>query len=863
MRYMLLQIIVINLFCSLATQVLAFEYNWQIDETPEGIERVSRVEPIVVTLLDEPQQVPPYTAALQLLKKYSVFIDINWTASEAVKLFQTFGSIPQRQGSYNDPRPIGEREVEPSIWRLTDHHLHNDIEIEYHNGIKIVTLAKAAFVYATPFSAKIDGIRGKYFSKRLHRAVVRYVTDNGANRSALEWILRERYAVSTRIGDYTELTRHTTQEHAGRFQDFKDEELIAIASMFEEFPSGMHKTPGLKYLVRRLDGTPNPVRPDAIGIAWIGAEYIEFMEGAFHRDSIHDMYRTILHEKAHFLWAYLFDDQLKEDWIKVGGWYENPNDKDGWSTTKEVEFVTAYAHSANPDEDMAESISFYITNPDKLLFRAPAKYEFIQNRIMHGTRYISKIREDLTFQVYNLYPDYIYPGRIKSIDIRVEGAPGEDKQITIDIEIHTEGGLDTASGAYANIYSEKGTGTHMYFHPIGKNSAPLRESNILRGTRTLSKYAASGYWTPNVIGITDTVGNRRWQGIEDFGWRLYIDNPLADDEPPEYVKGSMQLSLSEATTESGRPYQTLTCNWQVIEKNELYLVHAWVNDDNPQTYSRSLFYSLNYGRAHGYIRDFTAPIGEVRASLNIPDYFPSGKYRVSRIEMKDTAGNSRGVYFTDPPEQGLGDTEHLLDELPLTVEIVTTNPDTAPPVLDINNITIKARPTQPEDPNGETIVDMTFRIKDDISGFLGGQGHLRDPLGGSHYFHVGFEYHRFESHLYFIGDPNEYLAYEVKMLLPIGSPPGTWGLTDVNLRDAAGNSQKYDFTEIVRFVVTDTETQAKLDVTTDGAINILDLVQVAARIGQQVQAGGEPADVNGDGVINIQDLVQVAGAIGK
>ena len=58
----------------------------------------------------------------------------------------------------------------------------------------------------------------------------------------------------------------------------------------------------------------------------------------------------------------------------------------------------------NPNEDMAESISYYIVNPDKLRSRSPAKYEFIQNRVMHGTRYISKIREDLTFEVYNLYP---------------------------------------------------------------------------------------------------------------------------------------------------------------------------------------------------------------------------------------------------------------------------------------------------------------------------------------------------------------------------------------------------------------------------------------------------------------------------
>ena len=849
--------LIIVLSYGVVLQSSGFEYNWELNETLEGTERATIVEPIVVILLNEPQQIPSHTAALQLLKKYSVLIDINWTKADAYKLFQTFESIPQRHNSYNDPRTINEREVTPSIWRLTDQHLLNDIEIEHRDGIKIVTIAKDAFVYATPMAAEIDGIRGRYYSKRLHHAVIRYVTDNGVDRHALERILRDRYAVSTWIPNYAELTKHTTQEHAGRFQDFKNEELIAIASMFEEMPSGMHKTPGLKYLVRRLDGTPNPVKPKAIGIAWIGAEYIEFMEGAFRRDSIHDIYRTILHEKAHFLWAYLFDDQLKKNWIEVGGWYETPDAPDGWATTQETEFVSAYAHGVNPDEDMAESISFYITNPDKLRSRAPAKYEFIQNRVMHGTRYISSIREDLTFQVYNLYPDYIYPGRIKSIDIQVEGAPEEDKQITIDIEIHTEGGLDTASGAYANIYSEKGTSTYMYFNPIGKNGERLRESNVLRGTRTLSKYAASGYWTPNAIGITDTVGNRRWQGIEDFGWRLYIDNPLADDEPPEYVKGSMQISLSSAITEGGRPYQILTCSWQVIEKNELYLVHAWVNDDNPETYSRTLFYSLNYGRAHGYIRDFTAPIGEVRASLNIPHYFPSGKYRVSRIEMRDTAGNSQGVYFTDPPGHGLGDTEQLLDELPSTIEIVTANPDTTPPVLDINNIMIKAQPTQPEDPNGETIVDITFRVKDDISGFWTGYGRLRDPLGGLHHFHIRGKRDKFDSGIYFIGDPNEYLTYEVRVLLPVGSPPGTWGLAEANVRDAAGNGQNYDFTEIVRFEVTDAETYTKLDVNDDGTINILDLVFVAQAIGKS----NSVADVNSDGEVNILDLVQIANHI--
>ena len=51
----------------------------------------------------------------------------------------------------------------------------------------------------------------------------------------------------------------------------------------------------------------------------------------------------------------------------------------------------------------------------------------------------------------------------------------------------------------------------------------------------------------------------------------------------------------------------------------------------------------------------------------------------------------------------------------------------------------------------------------------------------------------------------------------------------------------------------------KEDVNGDGAVNILDLVAVAAKFGQK-DAGN--ADVNGDGAVDIRDLVLVAGAFG-
>ena len=115
--------------------------------------------------------------------------------------------------------------------------------------------------------------------------------------------------MTTTIDDYFALTG----EQSTRFQDFQAEELVAIISLFEEMPSGYHKNEGLDYLVRRINGADNPYYPEAPAIAWDGSGYIEFMEKAFNTVSIDYLHRLILHEKAHFLWAKIFDDELKNN----------------------------------------------------------------------------------------------------------------------------------------------------------------------------------------------------------------------------------------------------------------------------------------------------------------------------------------------------------------------------------------------------------------------------------------------------------------------------------------------------------------------------------------------------------------------
>ena len=112
--------------------------------------------------------------------------------------------------------------------------------------------------------------------------------------------------------------------------------------------------------------------------------------------------------------------------------------------------MSAYAHLKNPNEDFAETAADFIINPDIVRSRAPDKYIFVRDRVMQGTIYLARIREDLTFTVYNLYPDYVYPGRIKRVKVEVAGGPDEDKDLTVEIDIHS---LDLALGCCIGIHS--------------------------------------------------------------------------------------------------------------------------------------------------------------------------------------------------------------------------------------------------------------------------------------------------------------------------------------------------------------------------------------------------------------------------
>ena len=166
--------------------------------------------------------------------------------------------------------------------------------------------------------------------------------------------------------------------------------------------------------------------------------------------------------------------------------------------------------------------------------------------------------------------------------------------------------------------------------------------------------------------------------------------------------------------------------------------------------------------------------------------------------MFDLALNESKVYFRTPDGFNGEFNGDAIDEDAPEIVIETSNPDTTAPELDLNEISVTAEPTNPEAPNGETIVNFTFRVKDDISGYKLGYFTIRDPQGLTR---GEFHYPERRSDIYPSDEDFDWKSYTATVVLPPGSAPGTWGITELTLRDRALNFQTFSFTEIVSFTV--------------------------------------------------------------
>jgi hypothetical protein len=890
-----------------------FNYRWEGNPTASGAEYSSYVPaPVKVDLIPTEARVADPQAAVRLAEEYGIVLvdpsvastttdQMTWTSEYAERLLHFLKLMPIPVASEG---ARGWSQV--TYLELTASAINNDIERisgDKYMGSRL-RISAAAFPYASPLLARVEGKRGIFFSNRLFRAVVRMVTEDGTRRDLVREIMKRRYGITVATDDNDALLvvpatcspKFPSDCLDAEWKVFNPEEFFDLMSILEEFPEGMRdlsqpgKAIGLRHLLRRRDGVPHPLYPQAPAVAWPEFGYAEFMEAGFAgtRGSRHAL---IVHEKAHFIWSGMLTPAQRYDWLRQSGWYRVPQltpgqdvraagrcdqwqqhpatwvppnvtnsdlefsgavahdeqKSDGaslkrdWASCSTTQFVSPYAAQNNPNEDFAESVAAFMLNPDLLRSRALPKYEFIRDRLMQGAIYLSKIRQDLTFEVLNLYPDYVYPGKIKSIEIKVSGAPNEDKIATFRISLHVSENCDSAKnpGCFQGaahggfrVFSRVNT-----FYDVGlKPVTPA--GDVLEGRLTLSKHAASGWWQVVNITVVDAVGNTRIskQSSKDFGWKMYVNNPLEDLTPPAYIKNSLKMTLFKAGDPGASSLisgdeREMVVSWRVNEANRVVWCYAAVSFDdafNTVESGQRIYKGSSESYADPIALPQPQPDGATHACVarhRVTRYWTSGAYYVPFIRTIDIASNDKGERFSFRGRDG------TLEGAP---ELILSSPqsDAVPPVMNISPcktdsldekcLRIVAKPTNPQNPDGETVVDIYYWVYEDqplvsASGFNGGIFHLRDPLGKTFHFYLDSgtaagvvdrsPLRLIDGHVYFtcprIAPPDctaiTQVQYQARVILPVGSAPGIWGLYDFRVGDKALNGRDYDFTELYRF----------------------------------------------------------------
>eukprot|EP00960_Hanusia_phi_P074820 768320-Hanusia_phi.AAC.18 len=704
-----------------------------------------------------------------------------------------------------------------------------------------ILIAKSAFDFAAAQAAKLDGESGVVRSHKLQFALMKILTNWGQKEKVVNQILQRKFGSQLDVDvGYIDLTSVTTYEDRERFQAFKAPELLFMMESWSLLPKHLvkttsssrrtdlyfqHKVEGLKYVVRRQQGLNHPYYGPTTAVSWptnMDNSYQEYMDYSFNNDGYTSRH-LFIHEKTHFFWGRMWDDQMKKDWEAAGSWKEKGNDF--WMTDQTIPFASDYGASNNPDEDIAECMAAYVLHPMLLQARAPVKEEFIRKHIMRDTRYLE--RPIFTFDIDNREPYRRYPPSVNHIDIRVEGDPNDDKTVEMKMLVDVGHGWHSPIHAEVTVSGPNGGSKTLNLYPD-----PVEEENggliTMRATEVFSKYCENGFWSASQIKMVDKIGSERWIKVDQYSWRLYLNNGMGTTWAPRYLPQTLKLEKSlEKDDESGLNYPVVkaTIRYQQTGAPLDKTSPVWMRLASKPNSNRggmneaewdgsgTSSYSYPQYQKGECVQDTNSWDGSCTVSWKLSPYSAAGHYYVSMIQLKDIASNTRNQFFTQQKPGWtccgrVGNTPN--DEFPVLTDLqqcakgtkispdnICVEQDVSPPILDHESIRIQVEPMQASEPDGASVVKVYFKAKDDKSG-IGTVGYrLMDPQGFSH---QGYMSHENEYGPIFHGDSSAWNEYTLKVELAKGSPGGKWQLESLDIHDKAGNRKHHQFIELLQFV---------------------------------------------------------------
>ena len=162
-------------------QTGSYRYTWQDDDSAAGHSTQSYYsEPTNIVVLDKSVSVPNDYASIKLRNDFGVVLsdDIkSWSKEDSYRLYKMFTSLPFNENGEGNKVDFSTGEGVRGVFYLTDDEQYKDLTLEKDGDLVNATISQSAFTYATPLVVTIDGIKGKFYSKRLYHVVVNYVTD--------------------------------------------------------------------------------------------------------------------------------------------------------------------------------------------------------------------------------------------------------------------------------------------------------------------------------------------------------------------------------------------------------------------------------------------------------------------------------------------------------------------------------------------------------------------------------------------------------------------------------------------------------------------------------------------------------------
>ena len=727
-------------------------------------------------------------AAQALLSTYGITLDSSdlvWGGEYAERLLSTMGSSWDTAWG---PLPLNKA----STWKLTAREQPNDISIvETDAGFQVVVTA-AAFRYASGVPAIIEGQRGSFFSQRLQKATLRFITRNGRDSYVMNFILQNRFLMSTDVSG-SGLTYYTTKEPDERFQRLSGEETLTLLTLLSEIPEGLRLKSSWLYLLRRANTVQHPILDDkdALFVGWSAepgspfVPYVEITQEGLLQDPKAQL-ETMIAAMTGILWDREVPDALRKEWITLGGWRKVSDGQ--WITDNPTEAFSRIPVGLykGPQADFAASVATYISNGEQLRARSPKRYEFLKLYVMHGTRFLRKLREDLSFPVLNLWPDYSGPGGVREATAIVTGAASADK--TIRGRLLLRGSDLRVDGAQWGRVAFKKRGDERSQMParFELSCYPLKPdseygvSMEMRCDGLVSRYLPAGFYDVEYAYLQDQVGNVRIENRATLSWSVYINNYLELPPQPELIPGTQSISVERMLIE-GRDVPVLKTQFRLLNHASFRGAYPEIQPDCPEGCSRRLTGRDQQGLIVGNL---------VTLSRAISPYTPSGRYGLRGITTYSKESLMKYFPFSSVPSEN----EY---QMPF-VNLVTADEDLEAPEVDINQIGVVARATRPDAPNGETRVRVTMRARDNKSG-VGSLGFcLLSPRGRM--MCQSFWDQRFIT-LVETEDPTQWREYVSNITLPAGSEPGVWGIENVYMEDKAGWTASQSLSELVEFKV--------------------------------------------------------------